>query len=177
MLRRDSPAMPRDMVDLDSEPSCPVSTVEVQPMAITKVDANLRLEHNPVGGERSEQSDLEIGILRLVPRRPVVQHAAESPDPVSAGPGKPPSAGVQGRSRRESPIDELLEDGFEIMVVEKPGKVDGQPHGTQNANVVIARHPVGWSERGGAVHDHVLEFGWPGLGHHVDRTCRHPTKP
>ena len=141
-LRGQSSTVPGDVIHLDPEPHSRIGKVEVEPYPAAKIDAHLRFELHTVGRQRAEQPNLEIGILGPVPGGPRIENSSEPADAITAAPGKPPTTRMERRHGNQTPIDQLLDHGFEIVVIEEPGKVCSEPDRTEQTDAIVASGPV-----------------------------------
>jgi hypothetical protein len=144
--------------------------------APAEIDTNLRFEHDPVGRQSSEQPHLEVGILGLVPCRSCVENAREPAGAVTTRTSEPPTARVECRNRNQTPVDQLLEHGLEIVVVERAGEVGCEPYGSKKTDAVVSRRPIPRWQHRRAVHHDITERGTAPPSDDVDRACGHPAK-
>jgi hypothetical protein len=92
--------------------------------------------------QRSEQSNLQVRILGLVPRRSGVENTRKPTDTVTATSGQPSTASMEGRNRDETSIDQLLDHRLEVVVVQKASEVGDEPDRAEYSDAVTTSRPI-----------------------------------
>ena len=171
--------MPRDVVDLDTEPALPVRTVEMQPLTAAELDRapGSRARHRSPRGRgttaprdrnpwacstRADRSRTRPN--RRIPSRP--DPASRLPHACRAGIDTSPRSIICSITDSRSWSSRCRARS----TASRTGRSRRTP---SSSRVVQSRR----RQRRGAVDHDVVELGVPGLRQHVDETGRHPTQP